>query len=213
MDKSAAEFESSDDPFIQYAVKTFAERKEIEDRANELYGELSIARPRFMEAIIALNISKGKPIYADANSTLRVTYGNVRGYAPMDGLYAVPFTRLEGILEKDTGAEPFDAPKRELDLIREQQYGKYFVKSLGSVPVNFLGTLDITGGNSGSPTLNDKAELVGLVFDGVYESIIGDWDYDPALNRSIHVDSRYMLWLMENLDGATNLIDEMDIVR
>ena len=76
-----------------------------------------------------------------------------------------------------------------------------------------MGTLDITGGNSGSPTLNDKAEFVGLVFDGVYESIIGDWDYDTKLNRSIHVDIKYMLWVMEHVDGATNLIEEMDIVE
>ncbi len=98
-------------------------------------------------------------------------------------------------------------------MIEQKKYGKYTKKSLGSVPVNYLGTLDITGGNSGSPTLNNRAELVGLVFDGVYESIIGDWDYDSSLNRSIHVDSRYMLWVMEHVDGADNLIKEMDIVR
>jgi hypothetical protein len=86
-------------------------------------------------------------------------------------------------------------------------------KPIDSVPVNFLGNLDITGGNSGSPTLNDKAEFVGLVFDGVYESIIGDWDYEPSLNRSIHVDVRYMLWVMKYLDDASHLIDEMDIVE
>ena len=166
-----------------------------------------------MEAIIAFNREQGQPIYADANSTLRITYGNVKGYSPRDGIFAVPFTRLEGLTEKDTGAEPFNSPKGQLELIEKRTYGDYYVKAIDSVPVNFLGTLDITGGNSGSPTLNAKAELVGLVFDGVYESVIGDWDYDPKLNRSIHVDARYMLWVMQYLDGAENLLKEMDIVR
>lgn len=87
------------------------------------------------------------------------------------------------------------------------------MKSIDSVPVNFLSTLDTTGGNSGSPTLNGRAELVGLLFDGVYESIIGDWAYDDNINRSIQVDSRYMLWVMKYLDHADNLLAEMEIVK
>jgi len=213
MNRSLDEFEASDDPFIRYAVATWDDRKRLEDVDTELSGQFQAVRPKFMEAIIAFNREQGQPIYADANSTLRITYGNVKGYSPKDGIYAVPFTRLEGITEKDTGAEPFDSPKGQLELINKRAYGDYYVKAIDSVPVNFLGTLDITGGNSGSPTLNAKAELIGLVFDGVYESVIGDWDYDPKLNRSIHVDARYMLWVMQYLDGADNLLKEMDIVR
>lgn len=213
MDKSVAEFEASDDPFIQYAVATYKARKQLEDDDKELTGKFNAVRPKFMEAIIAYNKSKNQPIYADANSTLRITYGNVKGYSPQDGLTATPFTTLEGLAAKHTGEDPFDSPQKQLELIKNKQYSTYAKKELGSVPVNFLGTLDITGGNSGSPTLNGRAELVGLVFDGVYESIIGDWDYDPALNRSISVDSRYMLWVMEQIDGAHNLIDEMEIIR
>jgi hypothetical protein len=213
MNKPLADFENSKDPFIQFAVKTFEARQALEKAAKDLSGKFNAVRPKYMEAIIAYNKAKGLPIYADANSTLRITYGNVKGYSPKDGLYALPFTTLEGITQKDTGVWPFNSPKKQLELIEQKKYGKYYDKQVGSVPVNFLGTLDITGGNSGSPTLNNKAELVGLVFDGVYESIIGDWDYDPALNRSIHVDARYMLWVMEHVDGADNLIKEMDIVR
>jgi hypothetical protein len=213
MNKSLADFEKSNDPFIQFAVKTFEARQALEKANKELSGKFNAVRPKYMEAIIAYNKAQGLPVYADANSTLRITYGNVKGYSPKDGLYALPFTTLEGITQKDTGEWPFNAPKKQLELIKNKQYGNYFDKKINSVPVNFLGTLDITGGNSGSPTLNNKAELVGLVFDGVYESIIGDWDYDPALNRSIHVDARYMLWIMEHIDGADNLIKEMDIVR
>jgi hypothetical protein len=213
MDKSVADFEKSSDPFIQLAVKTFSVRKALEEKGEELSGNIQAYRPKYMEALIAYFNDKKLPVYADANSTLRITYGNVKGYSPVDGLTATPFTTLEGIVEKDTGIKPFNASKKQLELIKSKNYGEYAKKELGSVPVNYLGTLDITGGNSGSPTLNDKAEFVGLVFDGVYESIIGDWDYDTKLNRSIHVDIKYMLWVMEHVDGATNLIEEMDIVE
>ena len=213
MNKEVSDFEKSHDPFIQLAVTSFKERKVIEDKSNELAGNIQAYRPKYMQALIAYFNDNNLPVYADANSTLRITYGNVKGYSPQDGLTATPYTTLEGIVAKDTGIAPFDAPKKQLELINNKHYGEYAKKSLGSVPVNYLGTLDITGGNSGSPTLNDKAEFVGLVFDGVYESIIGDWDYDTKLNRSIHVDIRYMLWVMEHVDGATNLIEEMDIVE
>jgi V8-like Glu-specific endopeptidase len=99
------------------------------------------------------------------------------------------------------------------EAIQEKRYGSYADAKLNSVPVNYLSTLDITGGNSGSPTLNAKGEFVGLVFDGVYESIIGGWDYDPTYNRAIHVSSPFMLWVMDEVDGAENLIEEMKIVR
>ncbi|WP_095498719.1 S46 family peptidase [Paraferrimonas haliotis] len=213
MDKSAADFERSKDPFIQLAVATYKDRKAMEDAAEELSGNIQAYRPKYMEALIAYYQGNNMPVYADANSTLRVTYGNVKGYSPKDGSYMKPFTTLQGIIEKYTGEGEFDSPQKQLDLIKAKQYGDYYSKELDSVPVNYLGTLDITGGNSGSPTLNDKAEFVGLAFDGVYESIIGDWDYDEKTNRSIHVDVKYMLWVMENVDGATNLIDEMDIVE
>ena len=213
MNKGISDFNKSNDPFIQFAVASFKERKAIEDKSKELAGDIQTYRPKYMQALIAYFNDNSLPVYADANSTLRITYGNVKGYSPQDGLTATPYTTLEGIVAKDTGIAPFDAPKKQLELINNKHYGEYAKNSLGSVPVNYLGTLDITGGNSGSPTLNDKAEFVGLVFDGVYESIIGDWDYDTKLNRSIHVDIRYMLWVMEHVDGATNLIEEMDIVE
>ncbi|GAA6172214.1 S46 family peptidase [Colwellia sp. KU-HH00111] len=213
MKKTVSDFEKSKDPFIKLAVASFEQRKAIEDKSKELAGDIQAYRPKYMAALIAYFKDNNMPVYADANSTLRITYGNVKGYSPQDGLTATPYTTLEGIVAKDTGVAPFDAPKKQLDLINSKHYGEYAKKAIGSVPVNYLGTLDITGGNSGSPTLNDKAEFVGLVFDGVYESIIGDWDYDTKLNRSIHVDIRYMLWVMEHVDGATNLIEEMDIVE
>ncbi len=213
MEKSVSDFKAAKDPFIQLAVYLYDSDIEQEKQQKSLAGQLMKVRPQYMDAIIAYNKAQGKPVYADANSSLRVTLGNVKGYSPKDGLYAVPFTRLEGIVAKDTGVSPFDAPKKQLDLIKQKQYGDFYMKAIDSVPVNFLSTLDTTGGNSGSPTLNGRAELVGLLFDGVYESIIGDWGYDPDTNRSIQVDSRYMLWVMKYLDNADNLLAEMEIVH
>ncbi|MDP6414107.1 MAG: S46 family peptidase, partial [Gammaproteobacteria bacterium] len=212
LDKSVEDFRNSDDPLIQYAVASHEERMILEQADKELSGQFQRWRPRYMEAVIDYNRSLGRPIYADANSSLRVTIGQVQGNRPKDGIVNQPFTSLEGILGKDTGADPFNAPSKQLDLIRAKQYGDYALPALGTVPVNFLTTLDITGGNSGTATMNSKAQLVGLLFDGVYESIIGDWDFDEQKNRAISVDARYMLWVMEYMDGATNLLEEMTIV-
>ena len=211
-DLEFSQINASADPFVQYAKAIFTVMKQIEDQDKELAGKQQAARPALMEAIIAYNKSLGKPVYADANSTLRVTYGTVGGYSPQDGLVATPFTSLEGLLAKNTGVEPFNSPERQNELIKQKLYGAY-TGGMNTVPVNFLSNVDTTGGNSGSPTLNGKAELVGLLFDGVYESIIGDWDYDANLNRSIHVDSRYMLWVMDKVDNAQNLLKEMNIVK
>ncbi|WP_337843256.1 S46 family peptidase [Rheinheimera sp.] len=212
MGKSVEEFKASTDPLIQFAVAMYDSRMALEQQQKEQAGLMAVARPLVMEAVIAFNKSQGKPVYADANSTLRVTYGSVQGYSPKDAVTYQPFTTTAGILQKATGEEPFDAPKAQLEAIKEGDFGHY-KNAAGQLPVNFLSTVDTTGGNSGSPTLNGKAELVGLLFDGVIEGIIANWDYDPATNRSIHVDSRYMLWQMEKVDGATNLLKEMDIVK
>ncbi|WP_223669123.1 S46 family peptidase [Kangiella shandongensis] len=211
--RSVEEFKNSNDPFIQLAVATYEEKhkKELEDK--EQSGKFKKLRPQYMAAIIDYYKSQDKAVYADANSTLRVTYGNVKGYSPKDGMYATPFTTLEGLAAKHTGKAPFISPAKQLELIKGKEFGEYKDPALNSVQVNFLSTVDTTGGNSGSPTMNANAEFVGLLFDGVYESIIGDWDYNPDLNRSIHVSSAYMLWVMEHVDGADNLIKEMKIVR
>ena len=104
-------------------------------------------------------------------------------------------------------------PERQRSVIEAGDYGRYKLKDLDSVPVNFLSDLDSTGGNSGSATLNAEGELVGLLFDGTIESVNSDWDFYPRTTRTIHVATRYMLWVMEKVDGAGHLIDEMDIVR
>lgn len=209
---SKEELEDSQDPFIQMAVALYPTEKSLQEQKEELAGRAQALTPEYIKAIIDWQSSQGRITYPDANSTLRVTYGTVFGGSPKDGLIYEPFTRVEGIVEKDSGIAPFNSPKSLLEQIKLKNYGPYSDPILGTVPVNFLTDLDSTGGNSGSATLNDKAQLVGLLFDGTIESVNSDWDFDTRTTRTIHVDSRYMLWIMEYVDGAKHLIDEMDIV-
>lgn len=212
MEATPEQLEASDDPFIKLAVSMYDYGFTLEQQSKERAGRALALRPTYMKAITAWQREQGQLTYPDANSTLRVTFGNVLGGSPKDGMVYLPFTTLEGITDKDTGEDPFNAPKPLLDKIAAKAYGPYTLKDIGSVPVNFLTDLDSTGGNSGSATLNARAELVGLLFDGTFESVNSDWDFDPRTTRTIHVDTRYMLWVMDKVDGAGALIDEMDIV-
>lgn len=213
MDVEAVTMEESEDPFMALAVALYEYERGLEDASKERSGRSLALRPDYMDAITQWQREEGKLPYPDANSTLRITFGNVMGGSPFDGMAYLPFTTLEGIAQKDTGKDPFNAPQSQLDLIAAKDYGEYKLDTINSVPVNFLSDLDVTGGNSGSATLNAKGELVGLLFDGTFESVNSDWDFDPRTTRSIHVDSRYMLWVMEKVDDAGALIEEMDVVR
>ena len=210
---SRTELEAHEDPFLRLALAVYDSDMVREEASKTRAGLRTRLLPKYMQAIIKWQRSLGHAAYPDANGTLRVTYGTVMGGSPMDGLVYEPFTRLDGIVQKDTGHAPFDAPVAQLERIHARDHGAYELASIGSVPVNFLTDLDSTGGNSGSPTLNAKGELVGLLFDGTLESVNSDWDFDPRTTRTIHVDTRYMLWVMEKVDGADWLIEEMRIVR
>ena len=212
MDATVEEIEAHDDPFLRLAVAVYDADMEREEASKTRSGRGNLLRPQYMQAIIDWQRSQGRTTYPDANGTLRITYGTVLGGSPMDGLVYEPFTRLEGILEKDSGVAPFNAPAALLERIRAKDHGAYGLDSIGSVPVNFLSDLDSTGGNSGSATLNADGELVGLLFDGTLESVVSDWDFNPRTTRTIHVDTRYMLWVMEKVDRAHWLIDEMRVV-
>ncbi len=211
MDKDSAAFAQSDDAFIALAVKLSAAELSLENRRKEIDGKLEVVIPQYMAAVIAWKKSLGKPVYPDANSTLRVTYGTVAPYSPRDGVVKGPFTTLEGVVEKHTGVAPFNAPQALLDAAKAKQYGVFADKALGTVPVNFLSSADTTGGNSGSAVLNARGELVGLNFDSTYESVTKDWYFDSAITRAIHVDIRYMLWVMQHIDHADNLLKEMTV--
>ena len=209
--KSPDAFRASSDPFIALAVRLHDAGMALEERRNEVDGNLERVIPQYMSAVIAWKKSQGKPVYPDANSTLRVTYGTVSPFAPRDGLLKGPFTTVEGILEKETGKYPFIVPAPLKEAIQAKRYGVFRDPALGTVPVNFLSSADTTGGNSGSAVMNGKGELVGLNFDSTYESITKDWYFDTAITRAIHVDIRYMLWVMKEVDHADNLLKEMTI--
>ena len=155
----------------------------------------------------------GKSLYPDANSTMRMSYGSVQDYMPADAVHYDYVCTANGILEKYIpGDFEFDAPKRLIELIEKKDFGTYADEN-GELVVCFLSTNDITGGNSGSPIMNGKGELIGLAFDGNWEAMSGDVNFEPRLQRTINVDIRYVLFIIDKYAGATNLIDELDIRR
>jgi hypothetical protein len=211
LDKKTAEIAATGDTMVELAMALdplYQTNQEISKQRSGAYARL---RPRYMKALLA---KMGGLVAPDANSTLRVTFGQVKGVDSKDGLYFKPFTTLAGIEQKHTGEGEFAAPARQLAAIKALRGGKatpFSSSKLGDVPVNLLTTVDTTGGNSGSPTLNGKGELVGLLFDGTYDTISSDFLYDTVRTRSIHVDVRYLLWTMAEVDGAAHLIKEMGI--
>lgn len=154
-----------------------------------------------------------KTWYPDANRSERLTYGTVRDYDPKDGVTYKYYTTLQGVIDKYKPADyEFDLPQRLIDLNNKKEFGRY-ASSEGYMPVCFLTTNDITGGNSGSPVINANGELIGIAFDGNWEAMSGDVAYETALQRCINVDIRYVLWIMDIYAGAKNLVDEMTIVQ
>lgn len=147
----------------------------------------------------------------DANLTLRFTYGVIRGYTPADATQYKPFTTASGVADKATGIEPFDAPKKLLDMFKTKAFGSFRHKRLNDLPVAMLYNTDTTGGNSGSPVLNAKGELVGLNFDRTFEATINDYAWSEAYSRSIGVDVRYILWVTSQFGGAGHLLTEMNV--
>lgn len=211
--QSPAQMADTDDAFVRAAVGLYAFDREREAEREERGGKIQQAYASYMRAKIAFMNSQGEAVYPDANSTLRVTFGTVegRGHGTYDGTAWTAFTTLRGITEKATGEGEFNAPANQLAAIAAKDYGDYYVESIDSVPVNFLATLDITGGNSGSAVLNGKGEFVGLAFDGTLDSIISDWDFNLDNTRSIQVDWRFMLWQMKHVDKADNLLEELGV--
>ena len=206
-----AAFEASTDPAIQYAVAVMPTLLKLEQERKTRAGENLAARPVYLQALADYKKSQGEFVYPDANLSLRITFGNVKGYVPRDGVKHTPFTTLEGVVAKETGADPFDSPKALLDAVAAGRHGGLADERLGSVPVNFLSDLDITGGNSGSPVLDAHGRLVGLAFDGNWESVASNWVFDPTMTRMISVDQRYMRWIMQEVFPAPQLLEEMDV--
>jgi len=172
--------------------------------------KISALQRNYMKAILELNPTAR--IFPDANSTLRVTYGKVNGYSPSDAVYYNPVTYLDGVIEKFVpGDYEFDVPKKLIELYNNQDYGIYGEN--GKMPVCFIATNHTTGGNSGSPAIDAKGNLIGLNFDRVWEGTMSDIYYDPAICRNIMVDIRYILFIVDKFAGAKHLVDEMTLVK
>ena len=207
MDMDRQALRGSSDPWVQLAIALDAYNAPLRARDKARKGAYLRLQPYYVEA---LRGAAKDELYPDANGTLRVTVGHVKGYAPKDGLLAVPQTTLAGMVAKH-GDAPFDAPPRFLAAAENSTQSRWKDEALGDVPVDFLTTLDTTGGNSGSATLDSEGRFIGLIFDGNYEAMSADWVFDEAMTRSIHVDVRYLLWTLDEVEGATRLLDEMGI--
>src|SRR3989440_4630905 len=207
-EKSTAQLRELNEPLIDFASEIAAMNSETQPRAGEFNRAVARWRPLLVQGMSEMR--GGKP-YPDANTTLRFTYGDVKGYVPHDAAVYQPFTHLSGVIEKDTGREPFDVPTKLKELFRTHDFGAYATADGSNVPVDFITTTDIIGGNSGSPVLNGRGEQVGIVFDGNYEGLGKYFFYNDAKDRTIAVDIRYVLFITDKFAGAGYLLKELDI--
>ncbi len=206
--KSTKELIALNDPFIQLAASLYDLNQQIKEESKSFNAHINELRRAYIDALYAW---KGEGLYPDANGTIRFTYGYIKGYQPRDAVWYLPFTTLKGVVEKDTGKEPFDMPEKLGTLEAQKDFGRWEDPKLHDVPVAFLNTCDITGGNSGSAVMNAKGELIGLAFDGNYEAMTGDWQFDDSIQRTIAVDIRYVLFVTEKYAGADYLLKEMGL--
>jgi len=207
--KSSKSLSDYNDPLLLFEREIFEqienlrpEKERREGQLNKLMGDYVAVKERF----------KQQDFIPDANSTLRLTFGYVRGFSPADATYMKPFTTIKGMLEKGSTDNPeFNYPSKIKQLWLAKDFGPFAKKDLNDVPVSFLYNLDTTGGNSGSPVMNNRGELIGVDFDRAYEATINDYAWNENYSRSIGVDIRYVLWVASKVDNANFLLDEIGV--
>lgn len=207
--KSPQELKKLKDPFVDLAEALYPTYQKLKETQKTRKGELD----KFYSKLI--DVKKKflkKDFIPDANRTLRLTFGRIRGYKPADAVCYRPITTLNGVIEKNTGKEPFDAPAELIELFKARDFGRFEHPKLKSVPVCILYDTDTTGGNSGSPVLNARGELVGINFDRAYEATINDFAWSEDYSRSIAVDIRYVLWVTQKFGGVDYLLKEMGVL-
>jgi len=206
--KSKEQLDKMGDPFIVLAKNLYPNYRKLKEREKRYKGALD----NLLAKLISVKKQfLGKDFIPDANGTLRLTYGRIKGYSPSDAVCFSPITTLRGMLEKNTGEIPFFVPQKLSDLYYKKDFGRFKHKDLNNVPVAMLYDMDTTGGNSGSPVLNSKGELVGLNFDRVFEATINDYAWNENYSRSIGVDIRFVLWFTQKFGGADYILKEMGI--
>ncbi len=205
-EESVEQLRARHDPLLDFAFELNRDILDMVRRHDAWVGAVSRLRPVWRRAVRAY---LGGPLDPDANGTLRVSLAHVGGYRPRDGIWMEPRTRLAGVLEKHTGEDPFDAPAQVRAGAARASQSLWADPDLGDIPVCFLATGDTTKGNSGSPVLNGRGELVGVNFSRVWENIANDFGYDSAVSRNVCVDVRYMLWLIEMTPGSAALLEEL----
>ncbi len=208
LNQNKEQLKKNTDPFLKLIVELYPRYLELREsskaRDGQLglyYGELITLKQQFLETNFV----------PDANGTLRLTFGTVRGYSPEDAVYKSPATTLSGVVAKTTGIAPFITPEKVLEMSGRREFGPYMHPKLKDIPIAILYDTDTTGGNSGSPILNGKGELVGVNFDRAFEATINDFAWNTEYSRSIGVDIRYVLWITDKVYGANHLIKEMGL--
>ena len=196
------------DPLLALGSAIDAERRALKQRSDAAEGATLRLRPAWRRAVIG---EAGRPIAPDANGSLRVSFGRVRGYSPREAVTMSPHTTLAGAVEKHTGVEPFDLPASVREAYQQKRFGRWADSATGSVPVALLADCDTTGGNSGSPTIDGEGRLVGVNFDRVWENVANDFGYNPEVARNVIADVRYLLWLLEEIEGAQELLRELSL--
>jgi hypothetical protein len=199
------------DPVYLTATSISKVAIEVGKNLSQFDSDFTLGRRLWMAALMEMTPENTQ--YPDANFTMRLTYGTVQDYEPKDGVLYKYYTTMTGVMEKyKPGDYEFDVPQKQIDLFNKKQFGRY-ASSKGYMPNCFLTNNDITGGNSGSPVLNASGQLIGLAFDGNFEAISGNYAFEPAIQRTICVDIRYVLWVMDIYAGDKRLVDEMTIVQ
>lgn len=213
MQADGAALAAASDPMLKAAHTLMPAILRLEEASKTRDGELLRLRPAYTSALIGYRDSQGRAVYPDANSTLRVSFGRVQSLQPRDAVSYSPVTTVAGIMDKHTGVDPFNVPEALRNAIDKGDFGNTADPALKTQTVNFLTNLDTTGGNSGSPVMDAEGKLIGINFDSNWESVSASWMFDPRYKRAVHVDARYMRWLMDKVYPAHWLLDEMKLPR